>query len=61
LAANGRITILAYRGHQGGILEYEEVRKFLENLPDREWSVEEFAGGGDSPTAPRLLRIAKRS
>jgi hypothetical protein len=61
LAANGRITVLAYRGHQGGIPEYEEVRKFLEDLPDTEWSVEEFAGGGDSPTAPRLFRIAKRS
>jgi|SRR5215471_691852 len=60
-APNGRITVLAYRGHQGGILEYEEVRKFLEGLPDTEWSVEEFAGGGDSPTAPRLFRIAKRS
>jgi 16S rRNA C1402 N4-methylase RsmH len=61
LAPNGRITVLAYRGHQGGIPEYEEVRKFLENLPDREWSVEEFAGVGDSPTAPRLFRIEKRS
>ena len=60
LAANGRITLLAYRGHQGGILEYEEVRKFLEGLPDTEWSVEEFAGSGDSPTAPRLFRIAKK-
>ena len=59
LAPNGRITVLAYRGHQGGIPEYEEVRKFLENLPDTEWSVEEFAGG-DLPTAPRLFRIAKR-
>lgn len=61
LAANGRITVLAYRGHQGGILEYEEVRKFLEDLPETEWSVEEFAGSSDSPTAPRLFRIAKRS
>ena len=61
LAANGRITLLAYRGHQGGILEYEEVRKFLEGLPDTEWSVEEFAGSGDSPTAPRLFRIAKKA
>jgi ubiquinone/menaquinone biosynthesis C-methylase UbiE len=61
LAPNGRIAVLAYRGHQGGILEYEEVRKFLEELPDTEWSVEEFAGGGDSAAAHRLFRIAKRS
>jgi 16S rRNA C1402 N4-methylase RsmH len=60
LAPNGRITVLAYRGHEGGILEYEEVRKFLAELADAEWSVEEFAGNGDSPTAPRLFRIAKK-
>jgi 16S rRNA C1402 N4-methylase RsmH len=57
LAANGRITVLAYRAHEGGVREYEEVRKFLERLS--EWSVEEFAGMGDSPAAPRLFRIAK--
>jgi 16S rRNA C1402 N4-methylase RsmH len=60
LAPNGRITVLAYRGHEGGILEYEEVRKFLERLPDAEWFVEELAGNGDSPIAPRLFRIAKK-
>ena len=58
LAANGRITILAYRGHQGGILEYEEVRKFLENLPDMEWSVEEFAGGDSLCAGPARDRRA---
>jgi SAM-dependent methyltransferase len=60
LATDGRITVLAYRGHEGGGVEYEEVRKFLEDLPDAEWSVEEFAGSGDSPTAARLFRIAKK-
>jgi 16S rRNA C1402 N4-methylase RsmH len=60
LASTGRITVLAYRGHEGGILEYTEVRKFLESLPDAEWSVEELAGNGDSPTAPRLFQIAKK-
>jgi hypothetical protein len=60
LAPNGRITVLAYRGHEGGIPEYEEIRKFLEGLPDAEWLVEELAGNGDSPTAPRLFRIAKK-
>jgi len=61
LAPNGRITVLAYRGHEGGILEYTEVRKFLESLPDAEWFVEELAGIADSPTAPRLFQIAKRT
>jgi hypothetical protein len=59
LAARGRITILAYRGHDEGILEYVEVREFLEHLPDEEWNVEEFASVNDSPVAPRLFRIQR--
>ncbi len=60
LAARGRITILVYRGHEEGILEYVEVRKFLEQLPDEEWSIEEFAGASDSLIAPRLFRVQKK-
>src|SRR5215469_1848887 len=60
LATDGRITVLASRGQQGGHLEYEEVRKFLEDFPDAEWSVEEFAGSADSPIAPCLFRIEKK-
>jgi hypothetical protein len=59
LAARGRITILVYRGHEEGILEYVEVRKFLEQLSDDEWIIEEFASTSDSPTAPRLFRVQK--
>jgi len=60
LAARGRITILVYRGHEEGILEYVEVRKFLEQLSDDEWMVEEFASTSDSPIAPRLFRVQKQ-
>ena len=60
LAARGRITILVYRGHEEGILEYVEVRKFLEQLSDDEWMIEEFASTSDSPIAPRLFRIQKQ-
>ena len=59
LAAQGRITILVYRGHEEGILEYVKVREFLEQLSDEEWTVEEFASTSDSPIAPRLFRIQK--
>src|SRR6201987_6187598 len=55
LAANGRITVLAYRAHQGGFHEYDEVRKFLEGLPEPDWSVQELAGIEDSLAAPRLF------
>src|SRR5260370_39054416 len=60
LSARGRITILVYRGHPEGILEYVEVRKFLEQLSDDEWIIEEFASTSDSPTAPRLFRVEKK-
>lgn len=61
LDPNGRITVLAYRSHEGGVPEYDEVRNFLESLPDAEWVVEELAGNGDSPVAPRLFQIAKKT
>ena len=60
LAARGRITIMVYRGHEEGILEYVEVRKFLEQLSDDEWIIEEFASPSDSPIAPRLFRIQRK-
>jgi SAM-dependent methyltransferase len=59
LAARGRITILVYRGHEEGILEYVEVRQFLEQLSDEEWIVEEFVSASDSPIAPRLFRVQR--
>src|ERR1700719_1832921 len=44
LAERGRVTLLVYRGHEGGVPEYEGVRQFLEQLPAGEWLVEELAG-----------------
>jgi 16S rRNA C1402 N4-methylase RsmH len=60
LAENGRVTVLVYRGHEGGIPEYQEVRRFLEELPEDRWMVEELASTSDSPIAPRLFRIRKK-
>jgi 16S rRNA C1402 N4-methylase RsmH len=60
LAENGRVTVLVYRGHEGGIPEYQEVRRFLEELPEDPWVVEELASTSDSPIAPRLFRIRKK-
>jgi 16S rRNA C1402 N4-methylase RsmH len=59
LADRGRVTVLVYRSHEGAVPEYEMVRQFLEQLPDNQWIVEEFAGSADSPIAPRLFRIRK--
>jgi len=60
LAARGRVTLLAYRGHAGGPEEYTELRLFLEQLPGDAWHVEELISNSDSPTAPRLFRIKKK-
>jgi Putative rRNA methylase len=61
LAEHGRVTLLVYRGHEGGIPEYEGVRKFLQELPGDKWLVEELASTSASAVAPRLFRIQKRS
>ena len=61
LAERGRVTLLAYRGHEGGVPEYQGVRKFLEELPEDEWLVEELASTSDSPVAPRLFRIQRKT
>jgi Putative rRNA methylase len=60
LAERGRVTLLVYRGHEGGVAEYQEVRQFLEELPGEEWIVEELASATDSSIAPRLFRIVKK-
>jgi SAM-dependent methyltransferase len=59
LAERGRVTLLVYRGHEGGVPEYREVRQALEQLPEDEWLVEELASTNDSPSAPRLFRIQR--
>jgi SAM-dependent methyltransferase len=61
LAEHGRVTLLVYRGHEGGVPEYEGVRQFLERLPGDKWLVEELVSKSDSPVAPRLFRVQKRS
>ncbi len=61
LADRGRVTLLVYRGHEGGVLEYQEVRRYLELLPEDGWLVEELASKSDSPIAPRLFRIQKKA
>ncbi|MBV9673911.1 MAG: class I SAM-dependent methyltransferase [Verrucomicrobia bacterium] len=60
LTPGGRITVLAYRGHEGGTFEYIQIRLYLEELSAEFVRVEELAGSNDSETAPRLFRILKR-
>jgi SAM-dependent methyltransferase len=60
LAEHGRVTLLVYRGHEGGVEEYLEVREFLEQLPAQQWHIEELVSATDSPIAPRLFRLQKK-
>ena len=60
LAERGRVTLLVYRGHEGGVPEYQGVRQFLEELSEDEWLVEELASTTDSPSAPRLFRVQRK-
>ena len=60
LAERGRVTLLVYRGHEGGVPEYQGVRQFVEELPEDGWLVEELGSTSDSPVAPRLFRIQRK-
>jgi predicted methyltransferase len=61
LAEGGRLTVLSYRGHPGGALEYEELHSFFSKIVPAEFLVEEYASTADSPDAPRLFRLQKLS
>jgi SAM-dependent methyltransferase len=61
LKRGGRITLLAYRGHQGGPEEYSRLREFLFSLSMAEYTVDELVGKTDMPESPRLFRIQRKS
>jgi hypothetical protein len=58
LAPDGRISIIAYRGHPEGPEEYQAVRAFLEERTDLE--VRELAGHPENETGPRLFLVKLR-
>lgn len=37
------MLVTAYRGHQGGLLEYREVKEYLKSLPQGSYNVFEFS------------------
>ncbi|MFY9983560.1 MAG: class I SAM-dependent methyltransferase [Chthoniobacterales bacterium] len=55
LAPNGRISIIAYRGHPEGPEEYQAVRDFLEQRT--ELDVRELTGDPENETGPRLFLV----
>jgi 16S rRNA C1402 N4-methylase RsmH len=61
LTPRGRLTILSYRGHQGGSEECAAIRGFLRSVRSEEYSIREFKGIVDSETAPRLFLVERES
>jgi 16S rRNA C1402 N4-methylase RsmH len=59
LTPRGRLTILAYRGHEGGPEECTAVREFLRSVRTEEFSVRELEGILDTDTTPRLFLIER--
>lgn len=57
LTPGGRLTVLAYRGHPGGLTEYGHLQAFFSKIPPHEYTVEECTNTIDSPVAPRLFRV----
>lgn len=59
LAPGGRLTVLSYRGHEGGPEECTAVREFLRSVRTEEFSVREREGIQDTDTTPRLFLVER--
>ena len=60
LAKGGVLTVAVYPGHDGGKQEAEQVERWLDKLPSRDFVIECVLSQFDRPTAPRLFVITKR-
>jgi 16S rRNA C1402 N4-methylase RsmH len=59
LTPGGRLTILSYRGHEGGLEECTAVREFLRSVRTEEFSVRELEGIQNIDTSPRLFLVER--
>lgn len=60
LLPGGRLLLVSYTGHPGGLEEYQNLQHHLATLPPRNWQVLELRPLGRS-NAPVLLVAEKRS
>ena len=58
LRPGGVLTVLCYRGHDGGPEEFNAVHNLLSGLPEN-YDLERFNSQPDKPTAPVLLVVRK--
>jgi predicted methyltransferase len=59
LTPGGRLTILCYRGHEGGPEECVAVRGFLQSVRAEEFSIRELKGIVDTEKTPRLFLVER--
>lgn len=60
LVIGGRIAIMIYYGHEGGMEEKNAVIKWTSSLPQKDWEVTSYAPLNQIHTPPILVLIEKR-
>ena len=61
LTKGGVITVMAYPGHPGGVVETQQVNDWCVQLDPEQFSVRIFYSVGNPQTTPRLFVISKHS
>ena len=59
LKPGGAITIIAYRGHAGGLEEATIVEQYLTELPTDQFETSRIDGDSNNPTSPVLFVVRK--
>jgi hypothetical protein len=57
----GILCVIAYRGHIGGLEEYEAIEQFMETLEPHKWHVIKSEAINQTNTAPIVLLASKRN
>ena len=60
LITKGRIVIVAYYGHQGGLEELHQLQQYLQTLPQQEWHVLSYQFINQKNNPPICFCIEKR-
>lgn len=60
LEVGGKILISAYKGHDGGMEEYNEVKDMLSNIDQKDYNICEISFPNQANNPPSLFVIEKR-
>jgi Predicted S-adenosylmethionine-dependent methyltransferase involved in cell envelope biogenesis len=59
LEKNGRVALMVYYGHEGGLVEKDAVENFVNKLDQREYQVMQYNAMNQKNTPPFLIMIEK--